>query len=352
MPWRIWDAASVLVLGPRSVGKKAARLSARTRSAAVCQRTEKPAAGSRCAAQTSIHSVDEYLTYQYVPHPRTIFRGYQKAAAGSLRGVARRPITDRLLLAARLETRNPPARGAISGRSARAAHQRRRLRMRSDVPLGAFLSGGIDSSIIVALMQQLSAAAGQDLFDRLSGRRVRRNELCPRGGQASGDRPSRVPGRTRRRRTCSIGWSGITTSRFADSSAIPTYYVSELTREHVTVRLTGDGGDELFAGYTRYRAVRLASGSIRCPAPLAKIHRGQVLAATADRPERRTLVPALQAVVGVGRIPAEALSRLDVDLRRGRPRRALQRRIRGRAAGSRSGRVLLGAFARPRGAMR
>jgi asparagine synthase (glutamine-hydrolysing) len=142
-----------------------------------------------------------------------------------------------------------------------------RVRLMSEVPLGAFLSGGVDSSAVVALMSQESSdpvktfSIGfeeQDFSELHHARRVAEHigaehhefivrpdamEVLPTLVEHYGE-------------------------PYADSSAIPTYYVSRETRRHVTVALNGDGGDECFAGYERYAAMRLAETYRRVPAPL------------------------------------------------------------------------------------
>jgi asparagine synthase (glutamine-hydrolysing) len=203
-------------------------------------------------------AIDEYLTYQYVPHPKTIFRGMNKLPPGHVA----------VFQDGKLDVRpywQPNFSSEISiGPSAAAENLTELLsssvemRMRSDVPLGAFLSGGIDSSLIVALMQQRSEQSIKTFtigfpvpeYDETSyARQVSEHlgtdheelEVTPSGVDI-------LP---------KLVWQY--DEPFADSSAIPTWYVSEMTRRKVTVALSGDGSDELFAGYPRYRAVWLAS---------------------------------------------------------------------------------------------
>jgi asparagine synthase (glutamine-hydrolysing) len=142
-----------------------------------------------------------------------------------------------------------------------------RLRLISEVPLGAFLSGGIDSSAVVALMAEQSSGPvktfsigfeEQDFSELHHARRVAEHigadhhefivrpnalEILPTLVEHYGE-------------------------PFADSSAIPTYYVARETRRHVTVALNGDGGDECFAGYERYAAMRLAETYHKIPRAL------------------------------------------------------------------------------------
>ena len=203
-------------------------------------------------------ALDEYLTYGYVPHPRTIFRGFSKLPPAHF-GVW----TDGRFSVERYwspdfddEVDRPIADYQDELRELMTSAVR--MRLESDVPLGAFLSGGIDSSLVVGLMQRLadrpvktfSIGFADGDFDETSQARATAQRL------GTEHREFRVE-----------PWSVDVLPKlvwhydepFADSSAIPTYWVSKLTREHVTVALTGDGGDELFAGYERYRAVRLAS---------------------------------------------------------------------------------------------
>ncbi|MFN0021127.1 MAG: asparagine synthase (glutamine-hydrolyzing) [Pirellulaceae bacterium] len=202
-------------------------------------------------------AVDEYLTYQYVPHPNCILKGYRKLPPGHYA----------VWQDGKLEVKpywRPDFSSEISISEKDAAHRLRDLlesavtmRMQSDVPLGAFLSGGVDSSLIVALMQKNSAEPVKTFsigfpvaeFDETKyARKVAEHLKTDHHElQVTPDAVSILP---------KLAWHY--DEPFADSSAIPTWYVSQMTREHVTVSLSGDGGDELFAGYPRYRAAAIA----------------------------------------------------------------------------------------------
>jgi asparagine synthase (glutamine-hydrolysing) len=259
-------------------------------------------------------AVDEYLTYQYVPHPHCILRGFSKLP----------PAHWGMFRDGRFETQRywtPPFEEAVgSGQWAVDGYdeaKRRlrevlteavRLRLRSDVPLGAFLSGGIDSTIVVGLMQQLSSRPVQtfsigfpvESFDERSFAREAATHLKT-------DHHELVVEPSALEILPKLIWHY--DEPFADSSAIPTMYLCELTRRNVTVALSGDGGDELFAGYERYRAVRLGQRFDRLPRWCRRVLSAKVwqkvptsveqrsrgrrakrlLAALAESPERRYL---------------------------------------------------------------
>ena len=243
--------------------------------------------------QLNPQAFDEYLAYQYVPHPHTIFRGIEKLPPGCFAvwrdgSLKVQPywLPDLSLEEASLYLPSPVCgRGAggegelPSSHTTAAqspippsyAHQLRtlltsavELRLQSDVPLGAFLSGGIDSTIIVGLMSQLAGGGVRTFsigfpvkeFDETNYAR----QAAERFGTVHEEfqvRPDAMEILPR------LVWHY--DEPFADSSALPTWYVSQLTRQHVTVALTGDGGDELFAGYPRYQAVWLAGMFDRLP---------------------------------------------------------------------------------------
>lgn len=143
-----------------------------------------------------------------------------------------------------------------------------KLRLMSDVPLGAFLSGGLDSSIIAALMRQHSSASlktfsigfeGSDSFDESP-------YACQVAQFLETDHTVFRVKADAMALLADLVWHH--DQPFADSSAIPTYLVSQLTRGQATVALTGDGGDELFVGYERFYAARLCQQLSVIPAPL------------------------------------------------------------------------------------
>jgi asparagine synthase (glutamine-hydrolysing) len=209
-------------------------------------------------------AVDAFLTYQYVPHPRTIFRGYAKLPPGHFAVYQDDQLTVQPYWRPDFSQERRIAPAEAAEELAALLDSAVRLRMRSDVPLGAFLSGGIDSSIVVALMQRHASAPVKTFtigfpvpeFDE-SGPAQRVARHLGTAHHLLRVEPSGVEVLPK----LAYHYD----EPFADSSAIPTWYVSQLTRQHVTVALSGDGGDELFAGYDRYRAVALAGIFDRVP---------------------------------------------------------------------------------------
>jgi asparagine synthase (glutamine-hydrolysing) len=213
-------------------------------------------------------ALHHYLTYQYVPAPWSIYRGIRKLPPGSLlvwqggatgeRRYWRADFTPRPVISEERECR----------RLRELLLEATRLRMVGERPLGVFLSGGIDSSAVVAAMARVSGERvrtfcigfeDQRYDERAHARAVARwygtdhHELV-----VTPDLLDVLP---------TLAWHF--DEPFADSSAIPTYYVARLSSPHVTVVLNGDGGDECFGGYLRY-AYTASTGRIKLPGALRK----------------------------------------------------------------------------------
>ena len=196
-------------------------------------------------------ALDHYLAYLYTPRDRSIFRRIRKLQPGCYL-----KLQDGQVSVERY-WRFPAAITFRGSESDALAELDRTLtaavesHMLSDVPLGAFLSGGIDSSVVVALMARASRRSVQTFaigFDESEF-----NELphARRVAQHLGTEHHEFVVRPDATRILDqLIWHF--DEPFADSSAIPTWYVSELAGQHVTVVLSGDGGDELFGGYDRY----------------------------------------------------------------------------------------------------
>jgi asparagine synthase (glutamine-hydrolysing) len=218
-----------------------------------------------------------YLRHAYVAQPRTIYREAEKLAPGHIltlrEGATPTPkcFWDLRGIAAAGQRRNDPAPDANEAIGCLDALLRDSvsLRMIADVPLGAFLSGGIDSSTVVALMQAQSTRPVKTFSIGFHESGYDEAQCAKRVAAHLGTDHTEFYVEPRHALDVIPRLPDWFDEPFADSSQIPTYLVSELTRKHVTVALSGDGGDELFAGYNRYVwAERLAHAVNLVPRPL------------------------------------------------------------------------------------
>ena len=276
----VWDERRRrLVLGRDRVGKKPLFYRASGGRLAFASEIKALLADAAAPRRLNEHAVPAYLTFGYVPTPYTFFEGIRSVPPGHVLTFepGGEPVIERYW--------EPPLAGTNGERLELSLHDaatevRRRLRdavrrrLVSDVPLGAFLSGGIDSSAVVGLMAGivdgpvLTFTIG---FEDRHGydERPYARLVAERHGTDHHEfvvRPDAVDLVER------LVWHH--DQPFGDSSAIPTFLLSEMTRRHVTVALSGDGGDELFAGYERFAAGLAARRYAALPAPMQRAASG------------------------------------------------------------------------------
>lgn len=203
-------------------------------------------------------AVEDYFTFGYIPEPRSIFQAVRKLAPGHylLRQRGAPTASPRCYWDLPQGDPWPGSEAALGEELITRLREAVQLRLIADVPVGAFLSGGVDSSAVVAMMSQLQSATdsapvatcsiafGHPAFDESShaaavAERYRTRHLVER---VDADQFALLP-----------RLAAIYDEPFADSSALPTYLVCALARKRVTVALSGDGGDEGLAGYRRYQ---------------------------------------------------------------------------------------------------
>lgn len=251
----IWDSKRrQLILGRDRVGKKPLFYQFRGGQLLFGSELKALASHPNFDHDVSPAAIDKFLTYQYVPHPDCIYASSRKLPPGHFA-----VFKDGQETVQRYWNFDWSQEREIKPQQAQTQltellNDSIQLRLRSDVPLGAFLSGGIDSSLIVSLAQAkldrplhtFSIGFNEADFDetkyarQVAGwARTEHHEY-----KVTPDAVSILD---------ELAWHF--DEPFGDSSAIPTWYLCKWTREYVTVALSGDGGDELFAGYERYRAL-------------------------------------------------------------------------------------------------
>jgi asparagine synthase (glutamine-hydrolysing) len=248
-------------------------------------------------------AIHHYLTFMCVPAPLTAYRDIRKLEPGhTLRYTRDGQIKTERYWQPDFSHKTRMSEEEAGERAVEILREAVRVRLMSEVPLGAFLSGGVDSSAVVALMSEVSSTPvktfsigfeEQDFSELHHARRVAEHvgadhhefivrpdamEVLPTLVEHYGE-------------------------PYADSSAIPTYYVSRETRRHVTVALNGDGGDECFAGYERYAAMKLAGKYRGVPALLREGVIKQVVALYPTSETRRSRARDLKRFLDAASLP-------------------------------------------------
>ena len=221
------------------------------------------------SAEADDVAIHHYLTFGYVPSPFCAFKGFHALPPAHYLTVADGRIRVERYWRLGYEPKFTASQDELQERLVHELTESVRLRMISDVPLGAFLSGGIDSSTIVALMSRFSSGPvktfsigfEEESHNELPYARMVA-ELYATDHHEFVVKPDAVE------IIPDLVWHY--NQPYADSSAIPTYYLAKMTRQHVTVALNGDAGDENFAGYERYAANRLAARYQQLPRALRR----------------------------------------------------------------------------------
>jgi asparagine synthase (glutamine-hydrolysing) len=299
----IWDRRSRrLVLARDRIGKKPLYYAATADAFLFGSEIKALLAWPGLPRAPDLSTIDRYLTWGYVPAPYTAFEGIRKLAAAHYLVVEARAdgfVESELVRYWRLpEPRTVRRRRGIADLRRELVGQLEdavRLRMVSDVPLGAFLSGGVDSSAVVAMMARIGGGAIKTFSIGFSARQYDETYYARMVAQRYATEhqefvvePDAVTVLPR------LVWHY--GEPFADPSAIPTYYISEMARRKVTVALNGDGGDECFFGYNRYRAMHLVSRLDRIP-QWSRTGLERLLALAPSSVQRRFKVPRIRGVL-------------------------------------------------------
>lgn len=219
----------------------------------------------------NVDIIGDYMRYGYISAPYTIYRGIWKLEPGKILKV-KAPFDKPELESywSMMETAVIGQKNRFRGSESEAAEELERLlreaiagQMVADVPVGAFLSAGIDSSTVVSLMQEQSAQKVRTFTVGMWEEQYNEAPTAKEIAAYLGTEHTEVYITEEDAKSVIPKLAGMFGEPFADSSQIPTYLVSRMTREHVTVSLSGDGGDEVFCGYNTYYSIERIWNKVR-----------------------------------------------------------------------------------------
>ena len=246
----LWDARSqTLLLARDRVGEKPLYWTRQGQRLAFASELKALRAGGGCPDEIDTEALDAYFTLGYIPSPKTIYRGVNKLRPAHAMSVSARGMREWRYWQLSFANTRKIELDEASEELGRLLDEAVKCRMVSEVPLGAFLSGGLDSSLVVESMARQSDRAvvtntigfGDREFNELDVAQVTASRLATHHHEevVTPKAADILP---------KIAWHF--DEPLADSSAVPTWYVCQMARKQVTVALSGDGGDEAFAGYT------------------------------------------------------------------------------------------------------
>lgn len=247
-------------------------------------------------------AIDSYFTYLCVPAPQTAFKSIRKLEPGHWLQWKNGEIETKRYWLPDFSKKIKISEEEAIEETTRIVREATKLRMISEVPLGAFLSGGVDSSVVVALMAQESDSPVKTFsigFEEQDFSELKYAKTVARHVGAEYNEFIVRPNAVEVLPTLVDHYG----EPYADSSALPTYYVSKETRKHVTVALNGDGGDESFGGYERYMAMQLAETYRRFPAVLRKILIETPVGVLPSSEFKRTRVRDIQRFISAANLP-------------------------------------------------
>ncbi|MFH1618873.1 MAG: asparagine synthase (glutamine-hydrolyzing) [bacterium] len=253
----LWDSrGKKLMLARDRVGKKPLLYAQTGRGLTFASEMKPLLAAGGISRDIDFQALDLYLSLQYIPGPLAVFKGAKKLPPAHIliadvSGVRVKRYWD-LPMDSRFAGDEQDAMAEIRERLKEAV----RLRMMTDVPLGAFLSGGIDSSAVVALMSGLSEKPVKTFSIGFEEAGFSELEYAGQVAKMYGCEHNEFIVRAEMTEVLPL-LAEHYGEPYADSSALPSYFVAKETRKHVTVALNGDGGDENFAGYSRYAMMKM-----------------------------------------------------------------------------------------------
>lgn len=300
----IWDSRNQrLLLARDRIGKKPLKYYLGSQGISFASELKALFADPDVPWEIDYQAIDKYLTYQYVPHPQTGFLGIQKLPPGHTLTIDKGQVEVKRYWELDYTKKLVKTEGEWCEAIRENLNESVKLRLMSDVPLGAFLSGGVDSSAVVAFMAKNSASPVKTFS--IGFREQTHNEL-PYARAIANMYGTKHTEFLVEPKALEILPKLIYhyEEPYADSSAIPTYYVAQQTRQHVTVALNGDGGDENFAGYPWYPVHQFAQRYSMIPSALQTIISGGARLLWKIKPSTFT-ARAWRFARGVGERPAQ-----------------------------------------------